>query len=84
MSLNNERLGIASKLRDSGVPTEVYYSDAKLGKQFESISKLGVNVALIYGPDEHKKGVVVIKDLKTSDQREIKLSDLATEVMKVR
>ena len=84
MSLNSERLSIASKLRDNSIPTEVYYSDAKLGKQFESISKLGVNTVLIYGQDEHNKGVVVIKDLKTSDQREIKLSDLVTEVMKVR
>jgi len=82
-SLDAERLALAHKLRESGLAVELYYAPVKLGKQLGSIDKLGVPLAIIYGHDEHKKGVVLVKDLKNSTQREISLDDLESELSKI-
>lgn len=76
-SLDALRIQIANTLRANGIATEIYYKEAKLGKQLEFANKLGVNKVIIYGKDEHQKGVVVIKDLTTSDQQEVELSKLS-------
>jgi histidyl-tRNA synthetase len=80
--LNDQRLALAHKLRNEGIPTEIYYPEAKLGKQLEAIDKLGVNKVIIYGQNEHEKSVALIKDLKTSDQKEVSLDKLVEELKK--
>lgn len=81
-ALDAQRLALAEQLRASGLATEIYYSSAKLGKQLEAIDKLGVSTVIIYGQNEHQKGVVLIKDLKTSDQHEVAIEDLSRELTK--
>ncbi|HEY1645071.1 MAG TPA: HisS family protein, partial [Candidatus Saccharimonadales bacterium] len=83
-SLDPERLALAQSLRAAGIPTEIYYSPAKLGKQLESIDKLGVSKVIIYGQDEHAKNIVIIKDLNTSGQQEVAVSNLVEELKKDR
>ncbi len=74
--LNSERLKIAQILRAASIPTELYFKEAKLGKQLESISKLGVAKVIIYGQQELDKNVVVVRDLKNSSQAEVPVSEL--------
>ncbi len=81
-SLDSQRLMLANQLRSSGIATEIYYSNAKLGKQLEAIDKLGVSKVIIYGLDEHHKNVVLVKDLKTSEQVEVPLEDIVSELTK--
>ncbi len=75
-NLNSERLVLANTLRSAGIPTEIYYKEAKLGKQLEAASKLGINKVIIYGQNEHTDGVVLLKDLISSDQQQVAKDDI--------
>lgn len=75
-----DRLAIAHELRKANIPTELIYSEAKLGKQLESIDKMGVNLVIIYGKAEHQKGIVLVKDLANSTQQEVAIDDLVAFV----
>ncbi len=77
---NSDRLAIAHRLRKADIPAELVYSEAKLGKQLESIDKMGVNLVVIYGKAEHQKGIVLVKDLANSTQQEVAIDDLVTFV----
>ncbi len=75
-----DRLAIAHKLRKADIPTELIYSETRLGKQLESIDKMGVNLVIIYGKAEHQKGIVLVKDLANSTQQEVAIDDLVAYV----
>lgn len=75
-NLDAERLSMAQKLRQAGMPTEIYYAAVKLGKQLEVIHKLGVNKVIIYGQQEKQKDLVIVRDLESSTQEEVHLNDL--------
>jgi histidyl-tRNA synthetase len=58
-------LKLASELRAEGVPCEVYMNPGdKLGKQFAYADKLGMEYAIVLGPDEVTSGGATIKALK--------------------
>jgi histidyl-tRNA synthetase len=73
---NGSYLAIASSLRHSGIPTEVYYDSDKLGKQLRSASKKGIQFALMAGEDELASNMVTVKDLSTGQQENISQSEL--------
>ena len=58
-------VSIAAELREAGVPCEVYMNPGdKLGKQFSYADKLGMEFALVLGPDEVASDQVTVKSLK--------------------
>lgn len=67
---------VAAALRAAGVPTEVFYSDAKLGKQLSFASKQGIPKVVIMGPAEQERGVAKVRDMATSTEAEVPLADL--------
>ncbi len=67
---------IATQLRASGINTEIYLEADKLGKQIKYADKAGIPFVLVMGSDEKAKGVVALKNLKTSEQVEINLQNL--------
>lgn len=75
-TLDAARFGLAKRLRDSGVNTELWYSDTKLGKQYRAIEDLGVKQVVILGSTEAEKGVVALKNLETGDQTEMTVDEL--------
>ncbi|MHB1865025.1 MAG: histidine--tRNA ligase [Candidatus Saccharimonadales bacterium] len=75
-SLDGDRLEMAQRLRDAGIPTELYYKQAKLSKQLETIAKLGVDKVLIYGPKEATKNIVIVRSLANSSQEEVSINSL--------
>lgn len=73
-------VGLASKLRTAGIACEVYLNPGdKLGKQFGYADKLGIQFALVLGPDELQEGSVTVKNLKVphANQQTVKRSELA-------
>jgi histidyl-tRNA synthetase len=50
----------------------------KLEKQFKFADKKGIPYVVICGPEEKKKGLVVLKNMASGVQEEIQLADLAT------
>lgn len=55
---------IAAELRAEGIPTEIYYGVQRgLKKQLSYADEAKSPVAILLGEDEHKKGVVTVRNL---------------------
>lgn len=68
---------LATRLREGGVATEVYYGSEKLLKgQVAYAAKSEYPVVAIIGEDELKRGVVQLKDMKRRKQIEVSLDDV--------
>lgn len=73
-------LDIATKIRESGISTEVYYNEGKLGKKFAYADKLGIPYAAVIGEDEIKSGQFKLKDMNTGDQQLMTLDEIITKL----
>lgn len=69
-------LQTSSKLRKNMIRTEVFPSLEKLDKQLKYADKRGIPYVIIIGPDEIKKNVVKLKDMKTGEQKEVKTDQI--------
>lgn len=78
--LTGSAMSIAQKLRQAGVSTEFYFDEAKLPKQFKYADKKGIPWVLICGEDEVKKGTVILKNMRTGEQDELKLEQAVERV----
>lgn len=80
-SVDPERFKLAKELRSAGIPTELWYENSKIGKQYRNIEKIGVTKVVLLGGSELAKGVVAVKDLVTGEQTEMTQEELI-EMMK--
>lgn len=69
--LDVSAFAITSKFRDSGIATDIAFADIKLDKQLKYADKKGIPYVVIQGPDEEKRGVVKLKNMKTQSQEEL-------------
>ncbi|TMD58992.1 MAG: histidine--tRNA ligase [Chloroflexi bacterium] len=75
-----DRLQLATQLRAAGFRTAIDYSRRSLDKQLESAAKHGARVAIIRGTPEARGGNVVVRDLRSGEQRVTRLNALLTVV----
>lgn len=68
-SLQTAYLELATKLRAHGINSDIYYSTAKLDKQFKYAESYQIPYAIIMGGDEAAKGVFQVKNLETREQK---------------
>jgi histidyl-tRNA synthetase len=73
---------VATLLRDAGVGAEVYPQgtkddQAKMAKQFKYGDAKGFRLAVIVAPDELSRNAVKLKDMRTQEQTELPVADLA-------
>ncbi|HEX6818243.1 MAG TPA: histidine--tRNA ligase [Ktedonobacterales bacterium] len=68
-------LDLATRLRRTGVRTEVYPEPRELKPQLSFANKKGIPLAFILGPDELARGEVVLRDLRSGDQHATSLAD---------
>ncbi len=71
-----EATHLASEIRMLGYSVEMPFAVAKLGNYFKKAEKRNARYALILGEEELKNGVCQLKNLKTKEQKEVKLDDL--------
>lgn len=69
--VDKERFALAQQLRHAGIPAEIVFDKAKLGKQFQKIERLGVSNVVIYGNQEKEAGEVIVKDLVSGEQTSV-------------
>ncbi len=69
-----EAMKLARQLREKGLTVLMDYDSKSLKSQLRRADKAGVRFVGILGEDELKKGVVTLKDLVTSQQEEVPLS----------
>lgn len=67
-----DSIKILNDLRGTNIASEVYLGiDVRLDKQLKYADRNSIPYVLIVGPEEIKKGTVVIKDLRTRTQEEV-------------
>ena len=80
-TLQNSYMELAASLRTAGVNVELYYTAAKLDKQFKYAENKGIPYAIIIGETEAKDGTVQLKDLAKREQETIPLDDLQKRLL---
>ena len=72
---------LAAELRVAGLNVMVSPEPTKLPKQFKFADKMKMKVALVLGPDEVEKGLVVIKNLVSGEQVQVQKEALVESVL---
>ena len=69
-------LGLAEKLRATGIATEIYHEPVKFDKQFKYAERKQIDWVMILGSKEAESDTVVVKKLSTGKQMELQQADL--------
>ncbi|RIK29721.1 MAG: histidine--tRNA ligase [Anaerolineae bacterium] len=67
-----QSFALANELRSAGLNAMVYPEPSKLPKQFKFADRMRMKVALVLGPDEAEKGLVVVKNLTSGEQVQVR------------
>ncbi len=59
---------VTKRLRDNGISVDLYPTVDKLDKQLKYADKKDIPYVIIQGPEEQKKNVVTLKNMKTKEQ----------------
>ena len=70
----NTMIKVANQKRKT-TKTLVEYAPRGFGKHFGIAEKLGANIVALIGENELKNGTIYIKDLKTKEEKNLKLED---------
>jgi len=78
--LQNHGFVLLNKLRNAGIPSEIFPDVIKLKKQLNYANKKGIPFVVIIGQDEVKKGVYTLKNMISGEQIEADLDALMQAV----
>jgi histidyl-tRNA synthetase len=73
-------LNVSQKLRKAGINVVTNFEQRPLGKQFQQAEKQGIQFCVIIGSEEATAQKAALKDLKTREQIEVPLENLAEEI----
>jgi histidyl-tRNA synthetase len=73
-------IGVARAMRESGLSVEILSPERKLKALLSRANKIGTRFAVIIGENEIAKGVVVLRDLQNSTQREVPESEVSSAI----
>ena len=76
-----EAFKTAMALRQMGISCEIDFQGRSLKAQMRQANKKSAAFTAIFGDEELKKSEVVLRDMKTAEQRNVKLSDLGNVVI---
>lgn len=77
-AFTSDILPLLRKLREAGIPSEVYPDPGKFDKQMKYANKRGIPYVAILGEGERSEGSVSVKNMKTGVQEKIPASDLVS------
>jgi histidyl-tRNA synthetase len=75
-----ESFKIASFLREKGINTEVQLEKIKLSKQLDYANKKSIPWVLIMGEEEREKNKVLLKNMKTSEQLLLPVTEIPEKI----
>ncbi len=76
-----ESFKIASFLREKGINTEVQLEEIKLSKQLDYANKKSIPWVLIMGEEEKEKDKVILKNMKTSEQLLLSVTEIPGKIV---
>lgn len=82
-SLWMKSLELTTQLRSVGVSVMSYPEPTKLPKQFKFADKMKMKIALVLGPEEVEKGLVVVKNLLNGEQVQVKREVVAQSILEI-
>lgn len=82
-SLWMKSLELTTQLRSAGVNVMSYPEPTKLPKQFKFADKMKMKIALVLGPEEVDKGLVVVKNLLNGEQVQVKREAVAQSILEI-
>ena len=71
---------IAEDLRKNDIKVYVDYSSKGMKAHMKKADKLETKYCIILGEDELNKGVVLLKDFSTREQKEVKIEDIINQI----
>ncbi|MBX0290080.1 histidine--tRNA ligase [Hymenobacter sp. HSC-4F20] len=75
-------LPVLRRLREAGIPSELFPEAGKLGKQFKYADAKGIPYVLIQGSEERAAGQFKLKTLGTGAERTVTLEEAVAELAK--
>lgn len=73
-------LKIAESLRDNDIKVCIDYSEKGMKSHMKKADKLSVRYCIILGEDELNKGIVLLKDFSTREQKEVKIEEIVNQI----
>ena len=73
-------LSLLTQLRASGISAELYPTAAKMKKQMIYANNKGVQFVIMVGEDEMNLEILTVKNMKSGEQKKIKVTELIKEV----
>lgn len=65
----DQAIQLLNKLRENNIPSEVYLEEKPIDKQLKYADRKGIPYVIIIGPEEAKKNVLKLKNMKTGKQQ---------------
>lgn len=71
---------LLQKIRNAGLSVDMDYSGKSLKSQMRAANKIGVKYTIIIGEEELSKNMVILRNMKTKEQKEVKINNLINEL----
>ena len=73
-------LELANKLREKGIPTDLYSEKAKLKKQLQYANNNNIPFVIIIGEDEIRNGKYILKNMKDGNQNLLTINEIINKM----
>ncbi|WDD88497.1 histidine--tRNA ligase [Fusobacterium nucleatum] len=73
-------LKITESLRDNDIKVYIDYSEKGMKSHMKKADKLSVRYCIILGEDELNRGIVLLKDFSTREQKEVKIEEIINQI----
>jgi histidyl-tRNA synthetase len=77
-----EAMKLAAQIRADGIPVDLDYEGRSLKSQMRRADKMGARYVVLLGTEELNKKIVILRDMVSSQQKEIPLADLRNRLKK--
>lgn len=85
---NNDNFPLAFKnvllLRNNGLKVEFDYAMGSMKSQMKKANKVQAKKVLIFGDDEVARGCVTLRNMQTSEQKEVAVQNIISEIQEVK
>jgi histidyl-tRNA synthetase len=71
---------LLQKMRNAGLSADMDYSEGSLKSQMRIANKIGVKFTIIVGEEELSKNMVILRNMQTKEQKEVKIDNLINKL----
>jgi len=71
---------LLQKIRNAGLSADMDYSGGSLKSQMRIANKIGARCTVIVGEEELSKNMVILRNMQTKEQKEVKVDNLINEL----